>query len=201
MVYLKGAHLNPAVSFSMLLIRQMTVWKFIVYIVAQSIGALLAPLMVYVIYLDQLKKKFGDRVYTVDTASIFATYPNDLESPNILSNFLDQFFATALFIICILAVTDRRNNLQQPFVALFIGLTLLVIGTSYGYNSGFALNPARDFWPRVFTSIAGWGSVPFTSGFHFFWIPILGPMVGSLAGTVFYCLFISNHHEDEFQLY
>jgi glycerol uptake facilitator-like aquaporin len=78
-------------------------------------------------------------------------------NPQLISYFIDEFFASSLFIISILAITDKKNNLQQPFIALFIGLTLLTIGTSYGYHSGFAINPARDLWPRIFTAIAGWG--------------------------------------------
>ena len=110
--------------------------------------------MVYLVYAIQIRKKY-DPMYTLETASIFATYPYDLDGSNAALYFLDEFFSTSLFIIMVLAITDKKNELQQPFVALFIGLTLLTIGTSYGYNSGFALNPVRDFWPRVFTAIAG----------------------------------------------
>ena len=136
-------------------------------------------------------------MYTLETASIFATYPNDLNDSNILFYFVDEVFATLLFIIMVLAITDKKNELQQPFIELFIGLSVLTIGTSYGYNSGFAINPVRDFWPRVFTSIAGWGSTPFIACNYFFWIPVVGPMVGSLIATIFYSLFISNHRSYE----
>jgi glycerol uptake facilitator-like aquaporin len=152
--------------------------------------------MVFLVYEVQIRKKYFP-MYTLETASIFATYPIDLSDSNVLFYFVDEVFATALFIIMVLAITDKKNDLQQPFVALFIGLALLTIGTSYGYNSGFALNPVRDFWPRVFTSLAGWGSSPFTACNYFFWIPLVGPMVGSLIATIIYSLFISNHHRFE----
>jgi glycerol uptake facilitator-like aquaporin len=74
-----------------------------------------------------------------------------------------QIFGTALLLICILAVTDPRN--MQPtkgVTALSIGLVVVVIGMTFGLNCGYAINPARDLGPRIFTSIAGWGSNPFT---------------------------------------
>lgn len=150
--------------------------------------------MVFLVYLNQLGK-YKNGMYSMDTAGIFATYPYDLQdSANTFSMFFDQFFSTSLFIITILAITDKRNTeIPHELVALFIGLSLTVIGTSFGSNCGFAVNPARDFAPRVFTAIAGWGSKPFTAGNHFFWIPLFVPMFGSVFGTFLYSLFVSNH--------
>lgn len=123
----------------MLILRQISFWKFCLYTTAQSIGAFLASIMVFLVYHDQLKR-FPGGMHSIETAGIFATFPNDMKRANIALYLLDQVFATVLFIVSILAVTDRKNNLQQPFVALFIGLSLLVIGTSYGYNSGKSNN-------------------------------------------------------------
>ena len=66
---ISGGHLNPAVSFSMLLIKKLSVWKFILYVIAQSIGSFLAALMVYLVYLDQLRAWPGG-MYTIGTASM-----------------------------------------------------------------------------------------------------------------------------------
>jgi glycerol uptake facilitator-like aquaporin len=66
-----------------------------------------------------------------------------------------------LLIVC--AITDARNmEVQKGMYPLYIGLTVGVIGMAMGYNCGYAINPARDFGPRVFTAIAGWGSQVFT---------------------------------------
>lgn len=43
-----------------------------------------------------------------------------------------------------------------------IGLLVVAIGATYGYNCGYAINPARDFSPRLFTYCAGWGTKVFT---------------------------------------
>ena len=103
-----------------------------------------------------------------------------------------------LFIISVLAVVDNKS-IHIPYVtkALLIGLILLIIGTSYGLNCGFPVNPARDFAPRLFTLMAGWGTQVFTACNYFFWIPLVSPMVGSLFGTVIFQLCIANHYEED----
>ena len=106
----------------------------------------------------------------------------------------DQFFSTALFIIAILSVCDVRNtDVPHVIKAILIGLTLVIIGAAFGINCGFAVNPARDFAPRVFLVIAGWGSQVFTNNNYFFWIPLVMPMVGSVFAVFSYQLFIANH--------
>lgn len=68
-----------------------------------------------------------------------------------------------------------------------------MIGTAFAYNCGYAINPARDFAPRLFTLIAGWGSQTFTAGNYFFWIPIVGPLVGAVVGSLIYTVMIASH--------
>ena len=71
----------------------MTLVRFLVYCLAQTIGAFLAALIVYVLYLDMLKT-YGDRMYTLDTAGIFATYPN--KNLSSFGGFFDQTVGTAI---------------------------------------------------------------------------------------------------------
>ena len=93
----------------MVLMGRLSVLKFILYVIGQFIGSLLAALMVFLVYYNQLQKYPGG-MFSIDTASIFATYPNDLNDPNsTFSNFLDQFFATCLFIISVLAITEKKK--------------------------------------------------------------------------------------------
>lgn len=76
---------------------------------------------------------------------------------------LSQFIGTAALIVCVLAIVDPYNNpVPRGLEAFTVGLVVLVIGTSMGFNSGYAVNPARDFGPRLFTALAGWGSEVFT---------------------------------------
>ncbi len=84
-------------------------------------------------------------------------------------------------------------ELAQGFGAIIAGITVFAIGTAFAYNCGYPLNPARDFGPRLFTLIAGWGVKTFTAGNYYFWIPIVGPMTGAFVGTILYTITISSH--------
>lgn len=77
--------------------------------------------------------------------------------------------------------------------AILCGLIVFLLAMSYSYNSGGAINPARDFGPRLFTFIAGWGTKVFTAGHYFFWIPLVAPFLGAILATVLYLFLISNH--------
>jgi glycerol uptake facilitator protein len=88
-----GAHFNPAVSFAMLLTRRMGFLRFFVYCLGQFVGAFLGALMVFLVYYDVLKS-YGNNMHSLETAAIFATYPN--KNVSILGCFLDQSFVTAL---------------------------------------------------------------------------------------------------------
>ena len=75
---------------------------------------------------------------------------------------------------------------------------VFLIGTTLCYNCGYAVNPARDFGPRLFTYLAGWDFVfSNTMGYYFFIIPILGPLFGSILGTLIYYMLICNHWPKE----
>ncbi|KAK1792018.1 hypothetical protein P4O66_001801 [Electrophorus voltai] len=127
---------------------------------------------------------------------IFATYPS--EHLSIVNGFFDQLIGTAALIVCILAIVDPYNNpVPQGLEAFTVGFTVLVIGLSMGFNSGYAVNPARDFGPRLFTAIAGWGSQVFTNGNCWFLVPIFAPLLGAVVGTLVYQLMVGWHVEGE----
>jgi glycerol uptake facilitator-like aquaporin len=95
------------------------------------------------------------------TAEIFSTYP----SPHVTDwqSLIDQIFATGFLLLTAFAITDEKNIGAAPNWAIppMIGLVIVALVMSYQYNCGAALNPARDFGPRLFTAIAGWGSKVF----------------------------------------
>jgi aquaporin-9 len=129
-----GAHLNPAVSLAMFLTGRMSFLRFIVYTIGQVLGAFLGALLVFVVYLDGLKAYKPD-MYSLDTAGIFATYPN----PNvgIFGCFLDQCVGTTFLIVLVLAIADKKNNdIPGGTVAILFGLIVTVIGISFAYNCG-----------------------------------------------------------------
>src|SRR4029453_17196118 len=88
-------------------------------------------------------------------------------------------------------MTDERNQPPKANLApLLIGLAVAAIGMSYGANAGYAINPARDFGPRFYAWLAGWGRVAIPGVSNYMWIPIVGPFAGGVVGAFVYDLFI-----------
>ncbi len=111
-------------------------------------------------------------------------------------NFL-QIIGTFLLLLAVCAIGDPRNAKVPSYLGpLYAGLAVLNIGICFGYNCGYAINPARDFSPRLFTLIAGWGSETFTFGedtYQAGWafVPVLGPFIGAILGAIFYSVMVS----------
>ncbi len=183
-----GAHLNPAVSLA-LAVRGALPWrKVLPYSIAQTAGAFAASAVVFSVYHEAFRAfDGGARAVTgaKATAGIFATYPAPFLSP--FGGLIDQFVGTAILLLLICALGDSRNIAPAGNIGpLLTGLLVVGIGMCYGFNAGYAINPARDVGPRLFTLIAGWGGEVFRAGHHWFWVPIVGPAAGAVAGTWLY---------------
>lgn len=180
-----GAHLNPAVTVAFAAHRGFPWAKVVPYAVAQTAGAFVASCIVYVTYAEALSA-FDGGVRQVagpqGTAGIWATYPQAFLSV-IPGGLIDQIVGTALLVGVIFGISDTRNAPPPRGLGpVIVGLLVVVIGASFGFNSGYAINPARDFGPRVFTAVAGWGSGVFTANGGWWWVPIVGPLIGGLLG-------------------
>ncbi|MGW2960434.1 MIP/aquaporin family protein [Streptomyces sp. NPDC001220] len=198
-----GAHLNPAVTLAFAVRRKFPWAKVVPYWVSQVLGAFAGAALVFLVYHDAINAfdavskppKVGG--HTEATFSIFATFPAPYFHGGIWGPLIDQIVGTAFLVMFVVAVVDLRNTAVGsnlgPFV---IGLAVAAIGMSYGANAGYAINPARDFGPRVFTWLAGWKSLAFPgngAGFSsYWWIPIVGPLVGGVIGVLIYDLFIGD---------
>jgi len=124
---------------------------------------------------------------------VFATYPQAWLST--LGGLVDQIVGTALLVGVIFAIGDERNIAPPKGTApIVVGLLVLFIGATYGLNAGYAINPARDFGPLLFTFVAGWGGGVFTAGHAWWWVPIVGPMIGGLLGGATYQAAIGSRH-------
>jgi MIP family channel proteins len=188
-----GAHLNPAVSIALAARRQFAWSKVLPYSLAQIAGAFVASAAVFTIYHDALNH-FDSGIRQIagaqGTAGIWATYPQPFLST--MGGFIDQVAGTALLVLLIFALIDRKNSAPAAHIAPgLIGAAVVLIGMTFGFNAGYAINPARDFGPRLFTAIAGWGSGVFTASNHWWWVPIAGPIVGGLLGAAVYDLLIT----------
>jgi MIP family channel proteins len=190
-----GAHLNPAVTLALALRRGFAWRKVIPYTLAQVAGAFVGAALVFSIYHEAFRAfDSGARAITgeLGTAGIFATYPQPFLTT--FGGLLDQIIATAILILVILALGDMRNLAPTSNLGpLLVGLLVVVIGMCFGFNCGYAINPARDFGPRLFTSLAGWGADVFRANNYWFWVPIVGPLVGGVIGALVYDKLIGDH--------
>lgn len=100
-----------------------------------------------------------------------------------VSCFFDEFIGTAVLLLVVCAFTDRNNGPPPAgLVPLALFITILGIGTSLGMQTGYAINPARDFGPRLFTAMAGYGKDVFNYRNQFWlWCPIIAPICGALG--------------------
>ena len=191
-----GAHLNPAVTIALAVHRALPWNKVAPYVLAQVAGAFAGAALVWFTYREALTA-FDGGMRTIEgataTAGIFATYPQSFLS--IAGGFVDQVVGTMLLMAGVLAVTDQKNVAPPAWLTgPLVGLLVVAIGMAFGYNAGYAINPARDFGPRLFTAVAGWGGGVFTAANGWWWVPVVAPVIGAVLGAWLYDLFINNHH-------
>jgi glycerol uptake facilitator protein len=180
-----GAHINPAVTLAL----------------AVLVGAFVGAALVYLVYHNAISSyeaahnitrgALGGSADSTATFSIFATFPAPYFHSSMIWPLIDQIVGTAFLLMFVLALTDERNQPPRSNLApLLVGLAVAAIGMSFGANAGYAINPARDFGPRVFAWLAGWGQVAIPGIHNYFWVPIVGPFVGGVLGAIVYDIFI-----------
>ncbi|XP_008285975.1 aquaporin-10a [Stegastes partitus] len=189
---ISGAHLNPAVTLSFCFLGRVPLRKLLPYSISQILGAYVAAAVVYLVYYDAIME-FSGGVLTVygpnETASIFAPNPSDYVTVGRL--FFDQVVGTALLLLCILGLAEKRNApAPDDLIPAVVAVVVFGLSISMTGNSGGAINPARDLGPRLFTFTAGWGTEVFTCYDYWFWIPLVAPNVGGVAGSIIYLVFI-----------
>src|SRR5881628_3268331 len=190
-----GAHLNPAVTVALAVHRRFPWTKVLPYALAQLAGAFAASTVVFITY-HQALEAFDSGVRQVigpqATAGIWATYPQPFLSV-FPGGFIDQVVGTALLVGVIFGITDTRNSPAPAGLApVVVGLLVVLIGATFGFNSGYAINPARDFGPRLFTFVAGWGGEVFRAGNTWWWVPVVAPCVGGVLGGWVYDFFVGH---------
>ena len=179
---ISGAHLNPAVTITLAVFRGFPWSKVLPYIGAQVAGAFLGAALVFANYYPAFIKMDPNLERTAGVFSTFPAFPNQPAA-----GFGDQVLGTALLLFMILAVTDERNQTPTAnLTPLVIGLIVVAIGMSMGGMHGYAINPARDFGPRLLSVAAGFKNNGLTDGSGVFWIPIIAPILGGLIGAAVY---------------
>lgn len=201
---LSGGHLNPAVTLALAARGDFAWGRVVPYMLAQVAGAFVGALIIYADYAEAFRAFEANEHLTrgameagklVGTAAggagVFSTYP---AFDVIWRNLFSEFLGTAVLLIGVRALTDRRNAAPGGYVEpLALGALVWAIGLSLGGLTGYAINPARDFGPRLAAAVLGWGPSVFQSHGSYFWIPIVAPLLGGLAGSTLYDVAIGRH--------
>lgn len=188
-----GCHANPAVTLALAMYRKFSWSKVLPYFGAQIVGGFIGAAIVYALYapvIDLFNTTHHLERAGGGSAGVFFTHPGLAVTPT--HAFLDEIVLTAILIFGIFAITEKYNE-QAPGAnsgALIIGFLVAIIGASMGYLEAWALNPARDFGPRLFCFFAGWGGAAFPSPQSYWWVPIAGPLVGGALGGAAYQVLI-----------
>lgn len=188
-----GCHANPAVTLALACFRKFSWKKVVPYCIAQTVGGFLGAIIVYTLFhpvIDSFNLTHNLTRATGGASGVFFTHPSIGITP--MHAFSDQIILTAFLIFGIFAITEQYNEMAPGanFGAVIIGFLVAIIGASMGYLEGWAINPARDFGPRLFCFFSGWGSSALPSPENYWWVPIIGPLIGGVIGGAAYQLLI-----------
>ena len=192
---LSGAHLNPAVTLSNCIFRRFPWRKFPGYFLAQLLGAMAAAAVVYANYKSAIDVFEGGRgirtvpgYSTTATAGIFCTYPAEFMTRT--GMFFSEFLASAILMFCIYALKDDKNLGAGNLTPLALFFVIFGIGACFGWETGYAINLARDFGPRLVSYFLGYGSEVWSAGGYYFWVPMVAPFLGCAFGGWLYDMFL-----------
>ncbi|TYB41947.1 MIP/aquaporin family protein [Actinomadura chibensis] len=195
---LSGGHINPAVTLALAVYKGFPWRKVIPFWTAQFLGAFIAALIVRWDY-NEILTKF-DPGLTTKSQFVFSTMPGNGSLPvGLWGGFRDQVIGTAILLFLVLALTDLKNAPPLANLApLIIGLVVVAIGMAFGADAGYAINPARDLGPRLAQFITGYEHAWRDQyGDFYFWVPIVGPLIGGVIGAGLYILLIGRHIPEE----
>ena len=211
---LSGAHLNPAVTLALAAWREFPKSRVLPYVGAQMVGAFVAAAVLHgvfanaIIAYESAQGIARGSVGSESTAMIFGEFfPNPGGRPlehaamamPLGRAVLAEIVGTAVLVIVIFSVTDRRNaEAPQILTAGYIGLTVTLLISLLGPLTMACFNPARDLAPRLYSSLAGWGAVPFNANGPYGWwvVYLLAPLVGGQLGAAVHRLLLSPAWEE-----
>lgn len=204
--YVSDAHLNPAITIAFAVVRyKIFSWKLVLpYILAQLLGGILSGAILLLfnakaisLYEEQNGIERGQNS-SIITAMLFGEYfpnpaiydhsnPNNLEVTSMYEALLVEAWTTAILAFVIFSLSDKSNTLvgrkNSVLVPFLIGLTVSIMISAYGQFTQVGMNPARDFGPRLVAACAGWGTVAIPGPRGGFWVYVVGPVIGAVAGA------------------
>ncbi|XP_054164782.1 aquaporin-9-like [Oppia nitens] len=197
-----GGHINPAVSIAMATIGKFQWKKVMPYILAQILAAIIAPAIIYYVYIDVIELQNNHILirnntqlqtygHNLSTGKFFATYPQ--EYVTLFGSIIDQVVGTASLLFSVCAVTDEKNlNIPKPLQPFCLAFVITCHAIAFNSNEGAPLNPARDLGPRIFSAMVIYGKHAFTAlNGNYWWSGgIVGPVIGAIVGVWTYFFFI-----------
>ncbi|RAL64855.1 hypothetical protein DID88_001451 [Monilinia fructigena] len=182
---ISGAHLNPAISIMLWIFRGFPIRKVPGYVFAQILGAFIAALISFGVYQTNIVEYGGADLATGNTMGAFITYPR-YAWINPSTSFFTEFVGTAILAVAVLALGDDMNAPPGAGMSAFVmGLVITVLSMAFGYNTGAALNPSRDFGPRLALLALGYGKGLFTD-VYWIWGNWCAPILGAIFGAFLY---------------
>lgn len=195
-----GAHINPAVTLAFAIKGDFNWSKVLPYWGAQGAGAFAGAALAYADYAPAINMWNASHgvIARADpggmtTFSIFATFPAQYYGSGMLGPLFDQIIGTFFLLLFVVAIIDSTNmGVKSNLAPFMVGLAVAAIGMSFGTGAGYAINPARDFGPRLFCWLMGWGANAFPGPHGYWWVPILGPLIGAPLGMALYKVCITD---------
>lgn len=177
---MSGGHINPAVTFAFCVYRKFPWRKFPIYAISQVLGAMCGAFIVYGNYKSAIDVyEGGANIRTVPgysktaSAGIFCTYPAEFMTRT--GMFFSEFIASCILMFMILALKDDGNLGAGPLVPLGLFFVIFGIGACFGWETGYAINLARDFGPRLTSYMLGYGPEVWMAGNYYFWVSPTNP--------------------------
>ncbi|CAH8634450.1 unnamed protein product [Heterobilharzia americana] len=196
-----SGHINPAVTLAFALIGKLQFRRVLLYTLFQVLGGFIGAVVIFGVYHEKIMEyadKYDEgKLLLNSTGGIFVTNPGASH----LTCFLDQVLGTALLAAGALAISDPNGwKLPEYLHPLHLAFLVYALVGCFALNAGCALNPARDLGPRLMLLVCGWGTNAFTGANSFFWIPIAGPYLGAIIGSILYELTIGIHLDRKSEL-
>lgn len=174
-----GAHLNPAITIALMLTKRFPAKKVPLFISAQMIGGFIGAALVYFFYSAKFQQVDPTLAHS---AGIFTTFP--AISTSFMPGFMAEIIATAILMFAILAIVENFITDKAGFLAPFAVAALIVgIGMSFGGMHGYAMNPARDFSPRLFVTLMEFQHTGLGGGSWIWAAPVFGSLIGAPLGA------------------
>ena len=185
-----GAHLNPAVTIGLAVAEKFS-WTLVPgYLISQLLGAMMGSWICYITYIDHYK-------VTSDEDSVRSTFCTGPAIRNLKNNFFSEFIGTFVLVFGVLFIAIPNIQIDGLEVSSFglgalealpVGILVWVIGLSLGGTTGYAINPARDFGPRIVYQLIPRKNKD--ADWSYAWIPILGPFTGGVVAGFIYLLLV-----------